>query len=130
VDHKVCVINKTGDIVHIEETIIVDAISGVVGLCSNDDEICDNNERLVRICMDLPMSFFEPIWINVEVPKELIAPMNGSVSSIAAPVMLDEDKHDIVIKESVQSTNSFLRGGILCMLKRAVEYLEKEDEAT
>jgi len=74
-----------------------------------------------------PDEFFEPLQIEVEVPKELMAGIEGQVQEVQIPISVGEEVKDIKIKESVSKGNGFLRSGIIGMIRRGILALDKEE---
>jgi len=107
-------------------------------LLSSEDKCCyisDENEneilptdKIFRIKLKLPKEIFDPITINVDIPKELLQDQKGLIEEIQVPISIDDGLKNITIKESVKKSNSTLRTGVIGMLKRAIEFLDTESE--
>ena len=105
-------------------------------IISEDEHCCyideaeynmEPKDRVIRVACNLPDKFFEPLQIEVEVPKELMAGIEGQVQEVQIPISVGEEIKDIKIKESVSKGNGILRSGIIGMLRRGILALDKEE---
>jgi len=92
----------------------------------DEDYEMEYEDKVIKVACTLPGDFFEPLQINVKVPEELMAGIEGQVQEVQIPISIDDESQNIIIKESVIKGNGFFRSGIIGMLKRAICVLDKE----
>ena len=126
--NEITYVNENGEnLAHFRlELDVIVSENGECCYIDEDDYDMEQGDKVIRIACNLPEEFFEPLQIEVEVPKELMAGIEGQVQEVQIPISVGEKTKNIKIKESVSKGNGFLRSGIVGMLKRAISALDKE----
>jgi hypothetical protein len=98
-----------------------------VRILDDMDEYLTNEDRIIRVKIPLPLSFFDPVEINIAVHEDLVKPLAGDVTEVEIPVEVEGTK--VVIKENVSKRMVDQGKGVLIsFLKRVVEHLEPKEE--
>jgi len=102
----------------------------------DDSELDNEYERVVRINMELPDAFFDPVSVKIETPDELIQSIVGKMDQveIPIPVKVSDDPEQVtnmLVKHNLLDDVVKQKDGVfLGVLRKVVTYLEdKKNES-
>jgi hypothetical protein len=91
------------------------------------DKYLSEDDRIVRVKIPLPLSFFDPVEINITVHEDLVKSLAGDITEVEVPVKIEGTK--VVVKENISKRIVDQGRGVLVgFLKRVAEHLEPKEE--
>jgi hypothetical protein len=108
---------RNGDFYEDSVTLIVDESNGVLGT-DEDHAIEESGQIEVKLNLRLPVSLFEPVQINVNMPEEFVTgrPVEAEPQCLTVPVIVNQRAGNVTITQELVDGDEY--PGILGLLKR------------